>query len=104
MEFNLLEAVTHAKQAIIDNNIAFSTCDVSEDENGVVTLRLVVDRKESVDQFRFDGKRIEIDSTESYFPDEVLELDKFVRNEYDEVFSEEEYFQEAIEEYVLSQA
>lgn len=104
MKFNLLEAVTQAKELLKENNTVIFVCDVSEDEKGVVTLKVANGKQEFVTHFKFDGEEIGIVSTEAYLPDEALDLGRFIINRNTMVFAEEENFQENINEYVLNHA
>ena len=98
MEFNLLQAVTDAKEELIKNNIAISNCDVSKDEDGVVTLRFINNKQESVSRFKFDDGLVDVDSVIYHLPDETLGLGKFIRSKNNITFSDEEYLQESISE------
>ena len=98
MEFNLLQAVTDAKEELIKNNNAISNYDVSEDEDGVVTLRFINNKQESVSRFKFDDGLVDVDSVIYHLPDEILGLGKFIRSKNNITFSDEEYLQESISE------
>lgn len=104
MKFNLLTAVTQAKELLKENNNVISVCEVSEDEKGVVTLTVAAGKQEFIMHFKFDGKEIGIASTEAYLPDEALDLGRFIINRYTTVFAEKENFQENINEYVVNHA